>query len=420
MTTNDVKLKLASELMHCAKISGNSEQKSASLLRVPQVCLALAENILMQQYQPQPYQHFAVTEPKLREIYAPSFSDRIAQMWVVNQLTPTMEKQMIDDTYANRKGKGSLAAIMKAQKLMRQPKHTWGMQLDIYSYFNHIDKRILITQLDTLISQCGFSQSRKDCVSSLMKQIILHDTARSARTISGDHRLLDSIPIHKRLSFQPREKGLPIGSVTSQLFGNYYLNQLDHYVKHTLRVKGYVRYMDDLLLLSDNKKPLLEWKNKVDQYVEQELQLKVHPNKVYIGKVIHGFDYLGYKVFAHHKFIRRTTMKTLIHRLAYFNFLLNPERFPNPPSPPERGQWGKWVKNNTFPSHRLSMLRAMLATINSYYGLLSHANQCQLRKNIYHQHFNELTRYFIPSNAMYTSVRIKKSFINKTTVRPIC
>lgn len=71
---------------------------------------------------PEPYQHFAITEPKLREIYAPSFKDRIVQMWVCSHLTPLMEKRFIDDTYANRKGKGTYAAIEKSQKLMRQPK----------------------------------------------------------------------------------------------------------------------------------------------------------------------------------------------------------------------------------------------------------------------------------------------------------
>ncbi|MCC2525798.1 RNA-directed DNA polymerase [Vibrio coralliilyticus] len=420
MTTHNVKIKLASELMHCAKISGNSEQKASSLVKVPQICLSLAENILSLQYQPQPYQHFAVTEPKLREIYAPSFQDRIAQMWVVSQLTAAMEKRMIDDTYANRKGKGSLAAITKTQKLMRQPKHKWGMQLDIYSYFNHIDKAILLKHLELLVSQCDFSPLRTTCLVSLMKEIIMHDTARAARTISGDRSLLDSIPVHKRLSFQPSGKGLPIGSVTSQLFGNYYLNGLDHYIKHTLRVKGYVRYMDDLLLLSGNKETLLNWKNSIEQYAQQKLQLKVHPNKVYIGKVIHGFDYLGYKVFGHHKFIRRTTTKTLIQRLVYFNFLLTPERFLLAPLPPQRGQWARWAKHNTFPTELLSILKAMQATINSYYGLLSHANHCQLRKNIYHQDFDQLKRYFIPANAMYTSIRIRKSVLNKAAIQSYC
>ncbi|WP_272907687.1 reverse transcriptase domain-containing protein [Vibrio parahaemolyticus] len=72
-------------------------------------------------------------------------------MWIALQLVPIMENQFIDDTYANRKGKGTLAAIAKVQKLMRQPRHTWGLQLDIYSYFNSINKRELLTQLHNLI-----------------------------------------------------------------------------------------------------------------------------------------------------------------------------------------------------------------------------------------------------------------------------
>ncbi|WP_372117684.1 reverse transcriptase domain-containing protein [Vibrio sp. 10N.222.49.C12] len=89
-----------------------------------------------------------MTEPKLRKVYAPSFKDRIAQMWVCSHLIPLMEKRFIDDTYANRKGKGTYAAIEKSQKLMRQPKLQWAMSLDIYSYFNQIDESLLLNKIE--------------------------------------------------------------------------------------------------------------------------------------------------------------------------------------------------------------------------------------------------------------------------------
>lgn len=110
---------LAAELLQCVKASGSSQQKSANALKFPKLCHELSTEILTNTYQPYSYHHFAITEPKLREIYAPAFRDRIAQMWIALQMAPIMENQFIDDTYANRKGKGTLAAIAKVQKLMR-------------------------------------------------------------------------------------------------------------------------------------------------------------------------------------------------------------------------------------------------------------------------------------------------------------
>ncbi|MCG9661369.1 RNA-dependent DNA polymerase, partial [Vibrio mediterranei] len=127
---------LTAELLQCVKSSGSSQQKSANALNSPRICYELSTEILTHTYQPSSYHYFAVTEPKLREIYAPAFRDRIVQMWIALQLASLMENKFIDDTYANRKRKGTLAAIAKTQKLMRQPKHTWGLQFDIYNYFN--------------------------------------------------------------------------------------------------------------------------------------------------------------------------------------------------------------------------------------------------------------------------------------------
>ncbi|EOI6422988.1 reverse transcriptase domain-containing protein, partial [Vibrio cholerae] len=166
---------LAAELLQCVKASGSSQQKSANALKFPKLCHELSTEILTNTYQPYSYHHFAITEPKLREIYAPAFRDRIAQMWIALQLAPIMENQFIDDTYANRKGKGTLAAIAKVQKLMRQPRHTWGLQLDIYSYFNSINKRELLTQLHNLIYNSKLSPLRQYCLANLIEKIIEQD-----------------------------------------------------------------------------------------------------------------------------------------------------------------------------------------------------------------------------------------------------
>lgn len=404
---SSIRHKLVSELLRSAQLAGRSQQKATQTLQLPTHCHELCHAILSGTYSPEPYQHFAVTEPKLREIYAPSFKDRIVQMWICTHLTPLMENRFIDDTYANRKGKGTYAAIEKTQKLMRQPKHQWGLSLDIYSYFNHIDKTLLLDKIEQLIATAAINKLKQRCLMEVTRRVITHDTAREALTRTGDLSLLHAIPKHKRLIHSPIGIGLPIGSVTSQLMGNYYLNDLDHFIKHQLKVKGYVRYMDDLFLLADSPATLRYWQEEIKCYLKEYLKLKLHPTKVHLDKVTHGFDYLGYRIYGHHKTIRQSTVQSLKQRLCYFRSLLMPHMTLPNAIPPERGQWQRWYRAGNTPPLGLPLYRAMLSTINSYYGLLSHANHCRLRKSLYHHHFGELKTLFIPANANYTSVKLR-------------
>ncbi|WP_348224459.1 RNA-directed DNA polymerase [Vibrio parahaemolyticus] len=410
-------LALTAELLQCIKASGPSKQKSDCASDFPKICRDIAFDILSNQYSPSPYQHFAVTEPKLREIYAPAFRDRIVQIWVAKQLTPLMERRFIDDTYANRKNKGTFKAIDKAQKLMRRPKHQWGLQLDIYSYFNCINKDILLKSLLELTDTATFSTLRRQCLITLVEKIVMHDVTKLPNRHTGNINLIEQIPDHKKLSFNNTSKiGIPIGSVTSQLFGNYYLSCLDHEIKHRLKVKGYIRYMDDLLLFSDNTAQLSLWQDDINIYLREKLKLKLHPTKINLAPVKSGFNYLGFYVYPHYKHVRPSTIEALKRYLSYFNALLGAEDYLT--AKPQRGVWGKsHIHYFTFPKR----LRTMQSTINSYFGLLSHGNHCQLRKSLYHVHFKLLKQYFIPDNAYYTHFRLKKGlYFDKAAQTTLC
>ena len=116
---------LTIELLAGAKRCGNSVQKSLGLLQVASTCQALAAELLDGSYQPTAHSRFAVREPKLREVFAPSFRDRLIQQWLIGHIQPSVERQLIDDTYACRPGKGNLAAINKVQRHTRQPGHEY-------------------------------------------------------------------------------------------------------------------------------------------------------------------------------------------------------------------------------------------------------------------------------------------------------
>jgi hypothetical protein len=111
------------------------------------------------------------------------------------------------------------------------------------------------------------------------------------------------------------DKGLPLGNVTSQLFANIYLNELDQFVKHKLKIKDYIRYTDDFLIISNDKGYLLERLNEIENFLREKLKLELHPNKIIIKKYNSGVDFLGYILFPHYRILRPKTGKRIIKKL---------------------------------------------------------------------------------------------------------
>lgn len=160
----------------------------------------------------------------------------------------------------------------------------------------------------------------------------------------------------------------------SQFFANVYLNELDQYVKHTLKCKYYIRYVDDFVILGTDKKYLEEILQMLNVFLPQKLALALHPNKSKIESVYKGIDTLGYVTKPGYRLVRKRVVKTLKSKLLEFNVLC------------ERGECGK------------KDLEFMLASINSYYAHFCHANSYKLRKHLWENHFGLLRTYFKPKN----------------------
>lgn len=354
-------------------------------------------------YQPDSHSRFAVCEPKLREVFAPSFRDRVAQQWLINHVHSTVERNLIDDTYACRPGKGNLAAISKVQRNMRQPGHNYFLQLDIQSFFNSIPREGLKNVWQQLLMKTPLNPSRFQLLSHIGERSFLYDASRAPYTLSGSRKLLENIPTHKRLDYRGATHGLPIGSLTSQILANFYLNPLDHFIKHHLRIRGYVRYMDDLLILGPDPSTLNTWKSAISSFLEHQLDLRLHPTKQQLQPCRHGARYLGYRVFPHHRWLLQRTCQTFKARLAWFNYLIDQNQYPVPA--PLRGAWSR---PDALPEKLdAALLRSMLATINSYYGLLAQGNHLKLRWQLYHHHSGALKRYYRPANAKYSHLRLR-------------
>ena len=223
------------------------------------------------------YTYFTIHEPKERLVAAAPFRDRVVHHAIVRVIEPIFENRFIEDSFACRRGKGTHAAMRRAAEFARR--FRYALKCDVRKYFPSIDHGVLVGLLQRVIAD-------KRLMALIQAILETHaDGQRQEWPVGGD--LLD-VRIQKR--------GLPIGNLTSQFFANVYLNPLDHFVKHELQVKGYVRYMDDFLLFGDDRGTLRRQGREVYGKLA-ELQLEMHPDKYRLLPTSCGVDFAGYVVF---------------------------------------------------------------------------------------------------------------------------
>jgi len=251
--------------------------------------LALHGSLSDETYQPGSYVHFVVHEPKRRLISAAPFRDRVVHHSLITVLEPIYERTFIADSYANRKGKGTHAALDRCTHFMRRFKYV--LQCDIQQFFPSIDHDILKAALARKIA-CP--ATLRLCDSIIDSGIGVLSAEYDMRYFPGDD-----------LFAANRPRGLPIGNQTSQFWANVYLNDLDQFVKHTLRCTGYIRYVDDFLLFADDKVTLHRWRVELIDYLST-LRLTMHERRAQPTPVQHGIPFLGFTVFPDHRLLKRS------------------------------------------------------------------------------------------------------------------
>lgn len=382
-------------LYGCVRNLGNSRDKKSYFLKLPSLIHQLSHDIFHRRYTPSAFRVFVVVDPKLREIFSPAFRDRLAQQWLVGMIEPTIDKTFIDDSYANRKGKGTHKAIERLGHFMRKPSNTHYCQMDVRSFFTSIDRTILLGLWKQRLKSLDFDAETLAQIDHVATMIITQSPTALKPHISGRHDLLSSIPSHKSLFHAPTDTGLPIGSLSSQFFSNLYLNELDRYAKHSLRLKSYVRYVDDIIILGDDPKKLIDIKNTMDSFLREKLSLSLHPNKTIVQRVNQGADFLGAVVFPHHRYVRARQVRAFRAKVDFFNALLDPAR-PKLRNLPMSGAWGRRVSEGEIAQIPMRHLqRMMIATLNSYFGLFTHSKSFSLRRTL----FNSMGRLdVVPAN----------------------
>lgn len=392
----------------------SSEDKKRVRINMYGYYLELREKLEKGTYKPLKFKCFYVTYPNPREIFSPAFSDRIIHHLLVSILYPITET-FIFDSYANREGKGTHKAIERLQYFMRQipQKDCYAFQCDIENYFISINKHIVFKLLFKHIEMLGLNQKDRAFVVFLLNRIVLQDI-RKESILSGDISKKSLLPHHKSLFNQENHKGITAGALINQFISMVYLNEVDWYIKNQLKIKYYIRYVDDFIFIDNTTKNFDKLKQDLSLFLEKELGLALHPKKFKIQNVSKGIDYLGYIVRPHYILVRKRTISNLKEKLRFFNWLVNPKIYDSKKVKKifERNSISKQFRNNEIKEGvklDLQVIIQMLQTINSYYGILCKANTYNLRVFLYEKYFENLKEFFTPKNSF-------RAFILKPSV----
>lgn len=266
------------------------------------------------------YHYFTIYDPKERRICAAPFSERVLHHALMNSCHETFENYQIYHSYATRINKGTYAAIEQAWK--NQKRFAWYLKLDARKYFDSIDHQILINALQKRFKEVGLK--------AIFGKIIA-----SYHTAPG--------------------KGVPIGNLTSQYFANHYLALADHFLLENLRIKGYVRYMDDMVMWADTKEELMEKGKAFHHCIEQELSLTLKP--WCLNRTEKGLPFCGYLLFPSHKRLNQNSKKRFLNKAKQYG---------------ERLETGEWDQT-TYQQHILPLL-----------AFIQHAKMVGFRRKIFY------------------------------------
>lgn len=277
----------------------------------------LHHDLVNKTYTHQDYRAFKICDPKPRDIHKACVRDRLVHHAIYRILYPYYDRKFIVDSYSCRNKKGTHRAINRFRGYGRKvsnndTKIAWVLKGDIRKFFANIDHTILINILKQNIKNKNIIWLLKEIVGSFQTTGI-------------------------------SKVGLPLGNLTSQLLVNIYMNEFDQFMKRKIKAKYYIRYADDFVVLHKNKSYLSALIPKISKFLDTRLALSLNEKKLFIKTLASGVDFLGWVNFPHHRVLRTSTKRRMLHKL----------------------------RNNHTDE-----------TITSYLGLLSHGNTYKLRQRI--------------------------------------
>jgi retron-type reverse transcriptase len=295
---------------------------------------SLHRRLVSKKYNHNAYSEFYIRDPKVRQIHKATVEDRIVHHLLFQIINPIFEPTFIPSSYSCRKEKGAHKAVnhlvRSARKVSQNHGRCFVLKCDIRKFFHTINHELLLEIIGEKIKDTDAMWLVRNVIESFSSEF----------------------------SSEEDIKGTPIGNLTSQLFVNIYMNRFDQFVKHKLKIKHYIRYTDDFAVVHQNEDYLWDMKNKMESFLENELKLSLHPEKVCVRKYSQGIDFLGYVVLPKVKLLRTKTKRRMMRKMK-----LKAKRF----------VCGEVSEESLFQS------------FNSYLGILSHADCHGLREKLHHK-----------------------------------
>ncbi len=252
--------------------------------------LKLQEELKTQSYFPKPLETFILRDPKTRKISKADFRDRIVHHALHRVIEPILDKSFIYDSCANRVGKGNLFALRRLELFWRKVTNNlqteaFCLKADIKHYFQEVNHKILFEIIKRKIND--------EKVILLIKRIL--DNGRVREGV-----------------------GMPLGNLTSQFFANVYLHELDFFIKHKLRAKYYIRYVDDFVILHESCEQLELWKREIEIFLREKLKLELHPEKSRVLSLSNGVDFVGFRCFWNFRIVRKRNIRKIAIKIKAY------------------------------------------------------------------------------------------------------
>ena len=322
-----------------------------------QEILQLYEELIHGKYQVSPYTCFLIYDPVPREIFAPHIRDRIIHHFIYKHLNLILEGLFLDNSYACRIGKGNHHAIHQVKKMLRAVSDNYTQEArvakyDISSYFMSIDKTVLSSLVKTILEN---NQSRISYpfawMRNIIQTIIMDDPTRHYHRIGYSWKR-NTFPQSKSLFASKAWTGLPLWNLTSQIFANIYLHELDIFVVQKLWIRRYGRYMDDFVLMHTDKAYLQDCIIQIECFLHERLYLQLHPNKRYFQPIRHGVTFCWVQIRPYYIFPRKRTIGR---------------------------RKKKMQKRKLHPPDSYKEWEQFRSTCNSYLGMMKHLSTYRLR-----------------------------------------
>lgn len=364
----------------CRKRKRNTESCNEFEMNEIENLYTLYEDLNNRTYQIGKSITFCVTRPKIREVFAATFRDRIVHHLLIAKIGNLFEDYFIQDTYNCRKDKGTLYGHLRAFQFAVEYSDSWVLSCDISSFFMSIKKELLADRLESFLREY-YKQSDIENVIWLTRMIALHHPDQLCEK-HEDTSLRDILPPDKSLFTYVEECGMAIGNLTSQILANFYLSDFDIWMSSLPGIK-YCRYVDDFRVFAHTKEELVKLMPQIRAYLKDKLYLTLHPKKVDLQPIRHGFKFISAIIKSDRMYIGNRTVGNFYALLLKYE-TLSEEEF-------------------------LAAIERFTQRYNSYSGFLKHYKTYGIRWKMWMMTYKNFSKYvYISKNKLV--LRIKEEY----------